>query len=153
MSPRRKLKEKLDYIRCTWRMFPLYTLYATSDSLSLNQPYENCMFVYAIHKVSDVIPTKLDIESKFFYIYEFSLLGFTSPVGYAFIPKDIVKPWVIRYTPYVISVTNPEMTPEVVEASQKTQLFSTDYFELLDMSCGCEVLHDLNAVMGVDIKS
>lgn len=145
-------KEKLNHIRCAWSMFPLHELYATSDSQNLHLPYEEQMFVFALQKVSDVVPTlRKDIESKFFRVYEFHVLGYTKPVGYAFIPRNICKPWVIRYTPYALSVTNLEMTPSVVEASQKSLLFGSDYFEIMSMSCGCEVIHSLGAIMGVDL--
>jgi hypothetical protein len=79
------------------------------------------------------------------------VLGYREPVGYLFIPNDLPPRWEIRYSCDMLAVTSKDMSKQLVEASGKTSIFSTEYFELLKLTCGCEVLHTLGINMGVSL--
>ncbi len=138
------------FVSSTWELFPTKLIYRTNSNKNLIIDNSNSIYIYSIHSVKKPDIEKLDITTQFFQVYKCIDLEFTNPVGYLFIPT-LPTDYIIRYTPFVLTATGPNVTEETYQSSSKEIIYKDKHISILHMSCGCEAITDLSAKLGVFI--
>lgn len=138
----------LKYLADNWKLFPSYSFYATSRKHNIILNPNKSVYIYSLHKVNDIKPMLVNTNLLYFRLYVFKKLGFSNPVGYAFIPT-LPDNHIIRYTPVCITATSPKATQDAVINAERRIIYNTDWFDIMWLSCGCEVITDLANKLGV----